>query len=254
MSADCRLAPCLPPCRRLADGSGRRPPWRAAASRLALPLATAALAGCAPADAVRQAAAAPAPACAAAPAPLLERQRAMAAEINLARTEPSRYALIVEQHFATLDRDGVYRSGGQLIRSNEGRAAVDEAVAFLRRTPALPALPLNACLSAASQDHADDQHRGRARGHTGSDGSQPSDRASRHLGRRAYCGENISYGRPSARDHVIALIVDDGVPSRGHRRNLFHPPYRSLGIGVGPHPEHGDIAVSLMCLDALPRD
>lgn len=252
MPADRRTAPSPPFRTRCADAAARRRgqrdmPWRVASTLLA-----AALTACAPADAVRQAA--PSPGCTAAPAPLLERQRAMAAEINLARTEPRRYAQWVEQHFSTLDAQGVYRSGGQLIRSIEGRTAVDEAIAFLRAVEPLPPLPLNACLSAASQDHARDQYRGTARGHTGADGSQPSDRASRHLGRRAYCGENISYGRPSAREHVIALIVDDGVPGRGHRRNLFHAPYRSLGIGLGPHPEFGDVAVSLMCLDALPRD
>jgi uncharacterized protein YkwD len=57
-------------------------------------------------------------------------------------------------------------------------------------------------------------------GHTGSDGSSVTDRISRHCSVRWVThAENITYGNDSymARDAVIDLLIDDGVPSRGHR-------------------------------------
>jgi uncharacterized protein YkwD len=35
--------------------------------------------------------------------------------------------------------------------------------------------------------------------------------------------ENIDMGNSASVDVVVALIVDDGVPTRGHRNNLFDP-------------------------------
>lgn len=34
-------------------------------------------------------------------------------------------------------------------------------------------------------------------------------------------GENLDFGNWSAVEIVIALLVDDGVPSRGHRANIL---------------------------------
>ena len=47
--------------------------------------------------------------------------------------------------------------------------------------------------------------------------------------------ENVSYGKSSARDVVIALIIDDGLPARKHRQNIFNPSYTVAGAAVGPH-------------------
>ena len=38
-------------------------------------------------------------------------------------------------------------------------------------------------------------------------------------------GENIAYGTTGGEAVVIALFIDDGVPSRGHRTNIFSNSY-----------------------------
>ena len=48
-------------------------------------------------------------------------------------------------------------------------------------------------------------------------------------------GENIAYGTATALDTLIGPIVDDAVPSRGHRDNIFAPEWRLMGAFTGYH-------------------
>lgn len=179
-------------------------------------------------------------------------QRAMADEINFARMQPGQYADIIERYFEDMGENGLYRDArGRWIRTEEGRTAVDEAVAFLRVAAPVPALALDRCLSQAAGDHVADTGPSGQIGHVGSDGSKPSQRASRRVGEKVHCGENISYGMSTPQEHVIGLIVDDGVSSRGHRDNLFTPGYRSLGVAAGAHRDYGSMAVQMFCHEDL---
>ena len=55
-------------------------------------------------------------------------------------------------------------------------------------------------------------------------------------------GECISYGEAEARGIVISLLVDDGVPSRGHRKIILDPKFSAVGISAGKH-----VVYSAMC-------
>ena len=37
---------------------------------------------------------------------------------------------------------------------------------------------------------------------------------------------------------ILQLIVDDGVPSRGHRTNCFKTDFKLVGIASGPHNQY----------------
>ncbi|GAA0769232.1 CAP domain-containing protein [Ideonella azotifigens] len=135
-----------------------------------------------------------------------------------------------------------YEQAGMLnqILATLGPAAAaslaGDALSRVMEQPVKP-LVLSNCLSNAAQGHVAEQGPEGATGHYSANGASPSDRATRHLSGTAYCGENISYGMPTPRDVVIQFVVDDGVPTRGHRENLFKDDYKSVGFGFGPAQE-----------------
>lgn len=53
-----------------------------------------------------------------------------------------------------------------------------------------------------------------------------------------YYAENISYGYNDAKKIVIQLLEDDGIPSRGHRKNILSKAYTHIGVGFGPHKKY----------------
>lgn len=163
-------------------------------------------------------------------------------ELNLARTDPKQYAEFLAEMRQYFNGKQLERPGEIILVTREGVAAVDEAISFLGSTRPLAALRSSRGLSQAAKTHVKDQQDG-AMGHTGSDGSQPWDRMNRFGSWQGQVAENISYGGYSARGVVIQLIVDDGVPERGHRANIFNPEYRFVGIGCGAHAHLHDMCV-----------
>lgn len=74
-------------------------------------------------------------------------------------------------------------------------------------------------------------------GHDSTDGTKMSERMSKFGKWLGGCGENISYGMNSALAVLIQLIVDDGVPSRGHRTNFFEE-WKVCGNFTGSHSKY----------------
>jgi len=71
--------------------------------------------------------------------------------------------------------------------------------------------------------------------HTGSDGSDPFQRMNRFGTWGITAGENMGSGFNTGKAIVMQYLVDDGVPSRGHRANVLNPEFKKVGIAVGPH-------------------
>lgn len=175
------------------------------------------------------------------PAPQASDDRAVAREverqINLARSDPGAYARRLRAHRTQYEGRIFHDPGAISIETQEGVAAVDEAIAFLERQAPLRPLSASPVLRMSSADHVADQGPRGALGHDGLDGSTFLDRIVRRGGPRSG-GENISYGGDTGEAVVIQLIVDDGVRDRGHRTNIFRPGYVSQGAACGPHREY----------------
>lgn len=163
-------------------------------------------------------------------------------ELNLARTHPKQYADYLNELRPYFNGNKLERPGKIILITREGVAAVDEAIAFLRATQPLPALRASRGLSLAAQAHVKDQQNG-AMGHTGSDGSLPWDRMNRYGTWENKVAENIAYGGYSTRGVIVQMIVDDGVPGRGHRMNMFNPEFKFVGVGCGTHAQLHDMCV-----------
>ena len=51
-------------------------------------------------------------------------------------------------------------------------------------------------------------------------------------------GENIDYGKKSPEQVIVALMIDDGVKDRGHRKNIFSKGFKKMGAFTGHHPKY----------------
>ena len=158
-------------------------------------------------------------------------------EMNLARQHPDVYARYLEEVRAHLRGNFLVLPGRTILRTREGVAALDEAIRFLQNVRPIAPLIFSRGISLAAAEHVADQAAGTF-GHGGSDHSKPGDRMNRHGTWSALWAENISYGKATPRDVVIALIIDDGLRSRKHRKNIFNPAFNYAGAAFGPHARY----------------
>lgn len=165
-------------------------------------------------------------------------------ELNRARANPHAYAQTLRDYRDRFEGAVVYPSDDEPgITTQEGVAAVDEAIDFLESQPPTLTMTLAPRLNESAEEHALDQsHTGRA-GHVGSDGSNFADRIRRGALFQGEASEAISYGMDTAAHVVRQLIIDDGVPGRGHRATLFDPLLRNVGVGCEPHPAYAQVCV-----------
>ena len=168
--------------------------------------------------------------------PASQLERTVLQEMNAARTDPKAFAAHLQRHRALFEGKR-YRPPGAayFVLTQEGPAAVDEAIAFLKRQPPLPPLAWAEGLARSAAELVRDQAQSGETGH-GRGKLEMEGRVSRQVEWTGSIGENISYGTNDGRDVVIQLIVDDGVPGRGHRVNIFSPDFRLAGVACGPHP------------------
>jgi uncharacterized protein YkwD len=155
-------------------------------------------------------------------------------EMNLAREHPADYANYIEEMRSHFDGNQLVLPGGTRLRTKEGVHALDDAIRFLRHAHPQSPLSLSPGMCRASADHCADQAGGR-RGHDGSDHSNPATRISRYGEWGGGWGENLAYGKANARDIIMALIIDDGLPARKHRKNIFNPKFNVVGAAFGAH-------------------
>lgn len=165
-----------------------------------------------------------------------EMARQMLAETNVARSAPQRYVgYLQELRRRYVGRGYLVPGSAALVVTTEGVAALDEAIRFLQKQKPLPPLSWSPGLALAALDLVRDQGPAGEVGHTGNRSGDMRERIERHGTWQGRIAENIGYGPDTARQMVVQLIVDDGVPERGHRSNIFSPAFKVAGASCGVH-------------------
>ena len=156
-------------------------------------------------------------------------------EINYARQHPREYARELQRV------DAAWRPGESYASPDP--QDVEEAVDFLMRQPPLPPLRRDERLAEAALDHAASQGPRGQLGHVGPRGQTLGQRLQRRGMWAGISAENISYGYNEPEGVVRQLIVDSGVPNRGHRLNIFSHSYQAAGVGCARHAVYGAMCV-----------
>lgn len=143
---------------------------------------------------------------------------------NLVRMYPLKYLKVevkpwdYPNQYASLDKSNEYYQG--LLRDLRSRPAID---------PLTPSEELKASASCFAFVQGQTTQTGHDRSRTGCPESNT--------------GENCDYGMDTGKDIVMHLLVDEGVPSLGHRKNILDSSYRVIGVGHAPHAKYGMMTV-----------
>lgn len=176
-------------------------------------------------------------------ATLSDSERELLNEINEARANPQLYASYLEKLRPMFNGKQYTVAGRDPLVTEEGWNAVDDAIRFLKTVKPLPPLMPSRGLSQAALIHVKDQSGSGRTGHRGGNSSMIEERV-KPFGRwEGAIGENITYGNDSARERLLTWLIDDGFPSRGHRRRLLGGEYQVAGISCGPHPQWSAMCV-----------
>lgn len=167
---------------------------------------------------------------------LTSNEKDVVLEINKLRTDPAAYAREYLEPMLTMYKGKMlYMPGNDPIITREGITALKDAIKELKSAKPAPALKPDHRLTLSSRDHQKDQTRSGKTGHKGSDGTSISERIARYGSWDKRISENIFYGDPDARSVVLHLVIDDGVPGRGHRKNFLDPELKLVGVSCGKH-------------------
>lgn len=145
--------------------------------------------------------------------------------INQVRTDP--------QGFLTVRLVPYIRQKG-MEENSYAKSLVEELKSASRVSP----LKSSPVLTKLARDHAMDMgNRGKV-GHESSDGTTFVNRIREKI-KTGMIAENCDYGNTDPLDIVMSLLIDDGIVSLGHRKNILYPKLGVVGIAIEKHKTYG---------------
>lgn len=179
-------------------------------------------------------------------------EKAMLWEINLLRSDPQSYIPFVNEVYDRLRTDSARLSnivsesirrrvteidGQEVIQVDttyknyyaDKVKAIRELLVELQTAKPVGALKPSFALYQTALQHGVDQIPFNYVDHVGQDGSWPQDRILSQSPSFKDGNENIVRGLGQPRDLVIQLLIDSGVETRGHRKNLLDARWTHIG-------------------------
>jgi len=163
---------------------------------------------------------------------------------NNLRENPKSLVHDLQEMMNSFDGLLLKREGKVTLRTKEGEHAVKEAIEYLNKLSPIPPLKWVEHISKACADHVNDIGSKGLIQHDSSDGKTGVKERLRKFGNVVSCyGENLSFHCDDAKEVMMQLIVDDGVPNRGHRENIFNVEFHCMGSYSGDHKDFNSMSV-----------
>lgn len=117
----------------------------------------------------------------------------------------------------------------------------------LKATSGLNKLHPNETLYRAARKHAVASGKEGGLGHSSSAGNFEQ-RLKPLAAQFNYLLENCDYGSSEALDILMNLMIDEGLPEVGHRKNILHDKIDAVGVSIAPHTTYQHTSVQVFGL------
>lgn len=171
-------------------------------------------------------------------------EKAIVNEINQARNNPQSFIAYLEEYKKYINGKMLSLPNRKGLVMIEGLPAIEDAISDLKKiSKQNPFTVSNGLSKVARQQLADLQENPTLR-HLGKDGSSLDMRMMKVGFSGGAIAENISYRVEEAREVILTMIIDDGLKSRSHRKNVFSPTFKLFGIACGPGKDNRTLCVA----------
>ena len=169
---------------------------------------------------------------------------AVVEEINQARNDPQKFVTYLEEYRKYMKDNVLSLPNKTKLMTIEGMAAIDDAINDLKKMQKGYSFEVSNGLSKVARQQVADLQENVSLRHFGKDGSGLEKRLMKVGFAGNAASENISYRVDTAREVLLNMIIDDGVKSRSHRKNVFSQTFKLFGIACGTASDKTTVCVA----------
>ena len=123
-------------------------------------------------------------------------------------------------------------------KNMESNSYAQSLIADLKSAGKVKPFVSSEVLTKLARGHAQDMGSHGKVGHNSSNGTTFVNRLRKKI-KTGMIAENCDYGNTDPLDIVMSLLIDDGITSLGHRKNILYPQLAYVGIAIEKHKTYG---------------